>query len=427
MNRKDYKNRHIDELIKQELYSSGAVVIEGIKWCGKTTTSEEHANSCLYIDEPTSREDNIRLSETNPQQLLDGEHPRLIDEWQIAPKLWDAARFNIDRSNQFGLYIFTGSANPVNDKAIFHSGTGRFSHIRMRTMTLSESGESSNTVSLKKLFNKTCKKVEGYSDLELKDVSHCICRGGWPESLKMSKENSLRKAKGYYKSLVERDINRADGSFRHTTLVYKFMKSYARNQGTQASIQKICSDIQEHDNTTVNQKTISEYIEVLKRIYAIDEVEAWNPNLRSKVAIRTTDTRYFTDPSIAAAALGAGPNALLKDIKTFGFLFETLVIRDLKSYVDTIDANVFHYRDASGHECDAVVQKENGDYGLIEIKTGGDHQITEACKNLLKLKKKINTDKMPAPSFLAVITANGYAAYTNDDGIHIIPIGSLTL
>ena len=243
----------------------------------------------------------------------------------------------------------------------------------------------------------------------------------------MSKANSLRKAKSYYKSLVERDINRADGTFRHTTLVYKFMKSYARNQGTQASIQKICSDIQEHDNTSVNQKTIAEYIEVLKRIYAIDEVEAWNPNLRSKVAIRTTDTRYFTDPAIAAAALGAGPNALLKDIKTFGFLFETLVIRDLKSYADIIDANVFHYRDASGHECDAVVQKSNGDYGLIEIKTGGDHQITEACKNLLKLKKKINTDKMSKPSFLAVITANGHAAYTNEEDIHIIPIGSLTL
>ncbi len=294
-------------------------------------------------------------------------------------------------------------------------------------MTLSESGDSSNAVSLKKLFNKTCKKIEGFSDLGLEDVAFCICRGGWPESLKMSKANALRKAKSYYKSLVERDIRRADGSFRHTSLVYKFMRSYARNQGTQASIQKMCSDIQEYDNTTVNQKTVTEYIEVLKRIYAIDEVEAWNPNLRSKAAIRTAYTRYFTDPAIAAAAIGAGPNALLKDIKTFGFLFETLVIRDLKTYADAIDANVYHYRDASDLECDAVVEKPNGDYGLIEIKTGGEHQIAEASENLLKLRKKIDTNEMPAPSFLAVITATGSVAYTNDDGIHIIPVGSLTL
>ena len=376
------------------------------------------------MTKPEDKEQNISLSELNPSLLLEGTTHRLIDEWQIAPKLWDAIRFEVDHRNNKGQFVLTGSAVPADMKDVTHTGTGRFSWLTMRPMTLYESGESNGSVSLKDLFNQT-NKISGTNKLELEDISYLCCRGGWPRSIFLEKDIALDQAYDYYDAIVYSDISRVDNVNRNPERTKNLMRSYARNIGSQASNKTLKQDMINNDSFSLDTDTILSYINALKKIFVIEESPAWNPNLRSKTAIRTSETRYFVDPSISAAALGIGPNDLIRDLNTFGLIFETLCIRDLRVYAESIDGKVYHYRDASDSECDAVIHLRNGKYGLIEIKLGGDKLINEGSESLINLKNKIDTKKMKNPSFLMILTATGKYAYQREDGIYVIPIGCL--
>ena len=421
---KEYKKRIADEILKKKLLGKGAVLIEGPKWCGKTTTAEQISKSVLYMDTPSDREQNVLLADINPTLLLEGDTPRLIDEWQIAPKLWDAIRFEVDHRQEEGLFILTGSSVPASMKEVTHTGTGRFSWLTMRPMTLYESGESNGSVSLKELFADS-NNIQGINELSFEDIAYLCCRGGWPRSVFMDKEIALEQAFDYYDAIVNTDISRADGILKNPERVKNLMKSYARNMGSQASLETIKNDMINNDSFSIDTDTVLSYIKALKKIFVIEESPAWNPNLRSKTAIRTTDTRYFIDPSIATSTLGLGPKDLLNDLNTFGLIFETLCIRDLRVYASSINGMVYHYRDAADLECDAVIHLRNGEYGLIEIKLGGDKLIEEAAENLLKLNKKIDTTKMKNPAFLMILTATGKYAYKREDGVLVVPIGCL--
>ena len=419
----DYKKRIADEMLQRKLKGKGAVLIEGPKWCGKTTTAEQVAKSVLYMANPESMGQNLTLADINPGILLKGEIPRLIDEWQIAPKLWDAVRFEVDHRKDEGQFILTGSAVPADKNLITHTGTGRFSFLLMRPMTLFESLESTGTVSLKDLFDS--KDVSGTNNLSLDDIAYVCCRGGWPRSISMEKEIALDQAFDYYDAVVNSDISKVDGVSREPTRVKNLMRSYARNVGSQVSNETLKEDMINNDSFSLDTDTVFSYINALKKIFVIDEVPAWNPNLRSKTAIRTSDTRYFIDPSIATAALGLGPNDLINDLNTFGFIFENLCERDLRVYAESINGNLYHYRDSSSLECDAVIHLRNGSYGLVEIKLGGDKLVEEGADNLIKLKNKLDTSKMKNPSFLMVVTATGDYAYKRSDEIYVVPIGCL--
>ncbi len=421
---KKYKKRIVDDILKRKLEGIGAVLIEGPKWCGKTTTAEQIAASTIYMDDPENKNQNIMLSNLNPKLLLEGETPRLIDEWQIAPKLWDAIRFEVDHRDGLGQFILTGSAVPIDTKEITHSGVGRFSILTLRTMSLFESGDSTGEISLTDIFNEK-KHLFGKSAIDINRLAFLICRGGWPKTIDMKDEIALDQAYNYYDTVVKSDISRVDNVRKNPEAVKKLMRSYARNQGTQIANTEIAKDILINGDKTTTTETIASYINALKKIYVIEDLNAWNPNLRSKTAVRCSDTRYFSDPSIAVASLGLGPMDLIKDLKTFGFLFETLCIRDLRVYADALNGSIYHYRDKDGLECDAVLHLRNGKYGLIEIKLGGDLLIEEGVKNLKKLSDKIDTDKMNAPSFMMVLTGIGDYAYQREDGIYIVPIGSL--
>lgn len=420
----DYKPRVVDGVLLLKLESSGAVLIQGPKWCGKTTTAEQQAKSILYMDDPSEIEQNLQLASINIKRLLQGDTPRLIDEWQIAPQLWDAIRFTVDHRDGFGQFILTGSAVPADRSKIHHTGTGRFSWLTMRPMTLWESGESSGEVSLKGLFN-TPDLIDGENANDLERIAYIICRGGWPGSLKMRKEVALHQANDYFDTVVNNDLSRIDGISRSAERAKRIMRSYARFQGSQTSVNAIRKDIIVNETETIDEDTIYSYIDAMKKIFVVEDSPAWNPNLRSKTAIRTSDTRYFVDPSIATAALGAGPQDLINDLKTMGLLFETLCVRDLRVYAQALDGKVYHFRDGSGLECDAVVHLRNGQYGLIEIKLGGDTLIEEGTKTLKSLASKIDTDRMKPPSFLMILTAVGKFAYRREDGIYIVPIGCL--
>ena len=421
---KNYRKRIVDSLLQRKLEGKGAVLIEGPKWCGKTTTAEQFAQSILYMDDPETKIQNISMSDINPKLLLKGTTPRLIDEWQLAPKLWDAIRFEVDHRDGLGQFILTGSAVPVDTKEITHSGTGRFTWLMMRPMSLFESGESTGDVSLKDLFDgKT--EIIGESSITLEQLAFLVCRGGWPQAIDMRDEIALEQAKDYYDAVVHSDINRADNVNKNAERVKRLMRSYARNQGSQVPNTVIASDISFNDEEKVDSETVASYIDALRKIFVVEDMLAWNPNLRSKTAIRSSDTRYYIDPSIAAASLGIGPNDLINDLNTFGFLFETLCIRDLRVFADALDGEVYHYRDKAGQECDAVIHLRNGKYGLIEIKLGGDKLIEEGAKSLKSMVKKIDTDKMNSPSFLMVLTGIGNYAYKRQDGVYVVPIGSL--
>ncbi len=419
----EYRKRIIDEVLKKKMLGKGAVLIEGIRGCGKTTTAKQIAKSILYMD-ANNKEQNILLADINPGLLLEGDNPRLIDEWQIAPKLWDAIRFEVDHKSEEGLFILTGSAVPASTKEITHSGTGRFSWLTMRPMTLYESGESNGSISLKSLFENN-DNIEGISELSFENIAYLCCRGGWPRSVFMDKEIALEQPFDYYDAIVNTDISRVDEVAKNPERVKNLMKSYARNIGSQASLETIKNDMINNDTFSIDTDTILSYINALKKIFVIEEAPAWNPNLRSKTAIRTTDTRYFIDPSIAVATLGLGPKDLLNDLNTFGLIFETLCIRDLRVYASSINGMVYHYRDASDLECDAVVHLRNGEYGLIEIKLGGDKLIEEGAETLLRLAKKIDTTKMKNPAFLMVLISTGKYAYKREDGVLVVPIGCL--
>ena len=421
---KKYRNRVVDAILQEKLEGKGAVLIEGPKWCGKTTTAEQIAKSVLYMDDPQSKEQNVNMAALNPKRLLSGETPRLIDEWQIAPKLWDAIRFEVDHRDDLGQFVLTGSAVPPDTKEITHSGTGRFSWLMMRPMSLYESGESTGEVSLSRLFEGKG-EVDGESKLDLERIAFLICRGGWPRSIDMRDKIALNQAIDYYDAVVHSDINRADGVEKNPERVKRLMRSLARNQGQQIANTAIAADIAANNESTINQETVASYISALKKIFVVEDMPAWNPNLRSKSAIRTSDTRYFVDASIAAAALGIGPNDLINDLNTMGFLFETMCVRDLRVYAEALGGSVYHFRNKAGLECDAVVHLRNGSYGLIEIKLGGEKLIREGVETLTSLTESIDTSKMKEPAFRMILTAVDQYAYRREDGICIVPVGCL--
>lgn len=415
-----YRKRIVDELLAKKLRGKGAVLIEGPKWCGKTTTAEQMARSVLYMD----KDDNIGLSEINIEYILEGETPHLIDEWQLAPRIWDAVRFEVDhRRRHLGQFILTGSAVPADKSKVHHTGTGRFAWLTMRPMSLFESGDSTGEVRLGALFSDV-QTIKGHTHHTLSDIAYLICRGGWPISLSMDKDIALMQAHDYVDAVAESDISRVDGINRDPILTRRLMRSYARHLGQAATIGTIKADISA-DGSDVSDKTVASYINALRQIFVVEDTPAWNPNLRSKSAIRMSDTRYFVDPSIAAAALRIGPKDLINDLETVGFMFETLCMRDLRIFAEALDGDVFHFRDRNGLECDAVIHLRNGLYGLIEIKLGGETRIAEGAETLMELAGKIDTTKMPKPSFLMVLTATGNYAYRRKDGIFVVPIGCL--
>ncbi len=427
---KEYKNRIADQILMDKLDAMGAVLIEGPKYCGKTSLAVQQAKSILYMSDPETRNQNLTLAKTNIRKLLEGNTPRLIDEWQLAPQFWDAVRNEVDRRDEDGQFILTGSAVPPKpkdeDEQIFHSGTGRIAYLKLRTMSLWESGDSTGEVSLGGLFNST-EQVEGTSHIDLDRLAYLTCRGGWPKAvLKKSEKSALAQAIEYYEAVVRSDISRVDEVERDPELTMRLMRSYARHQGAQATAGTILEDIKTNEAETLSENTIYNYIKALKKIFVIEDAVAWNPNLRSKTAIRTSDTRYFSDPSIATAALGLGPKDLINDLNTFGLFFETLCVRDLRVYADAVGGTIYHYRDKSNLECDAVVHLRNGSYGLVEIKLGGKDLIEEGAKTLKALAEKIDTTKMKQPSFMMVLTGIGDYAYQRPkDGVLVVPVGCL--
>lgn len=419
-----YRKRIADTLLSYRLEEVGAVLIEGPKWCGKTTTAEQQAQSSLYMADPEMQSHYLQLAKLNIKALLTGSNPRLLDEWQLVPQLWDAIRFEVDHRKKEGQFILTGSAVPASAESIHHSGTGRFAWITMRTMSLWESEESSGEISLKALFDGHNDLI-GHNTLSLDDIAFLTCRGGWPNAIDKNRRAALHLAFDYYDAVVKSDISRVDDTNRNPDTAQRLMRSYARHQGTQTGISHIVKDMSANGTETVSDKTVQSYISALKKIFVIEDMPAWNPNLRSKTAIRTSDTRYFIDSSIAAAALGVGPQDLINDLETFGLLFETLCIRDLRVYADALEGQVHHYRDKDGLECDAVVHLRNGAYGLIEIKLGGDDAIETAAKTLKTLANKIDVTRMKNPAFLMVLTAVGSFAYRREDGVWVVPVGCL--
>lgn len=432
-----YKNRVADRLLAEKLEAFGAVLIEGPKYCGKTTLATQQAGSILSMADTDTLGQNLALARTNISRLLAGETPRLIDEWQIAPQFWDAVRNEVDKRNEDGQFMLTGSAVPpkpkkdengsiIEEENIHHTGTGRISRLRLRTMSLWESEDSTGDVSLEELFINP-DTVDGVSDIDLDRLAYLTCRGGWPKAvLKKSEKAALAQAFDYYDSVVSNDIKRVDDIDRDEELTKRVMRSYARNQGTQATVGTILADIKSNGDERMSDSTVYSYIKALKEIFVIEDSIAWNPNLRSKTAIRTSDTRYFIDPSIATAALGMGPKDLINDMETFGFIFETLAIRDLRVYADALDGKVYHYRDKNNLECDAVIHLRNGSYGLVEVKIGGAELIKEGAESLKTLSSKIDSTRMKTPSFMMVLTGIGKFAYKRpEDGVLVVPIGCL--
>lgn len=420
-----YHPRIIDRELSIRLKSIGAIVLEGAKWCGKSTTAEHHSNSAVFMDDPRRRSQYLIFAEDNPDLILNGETPRLIDEWQLAPMLWDAVRYTVDHRAGMGQFILTGSAKPADRGKISHSGTGRFAWLRMRPMSLFESGDSTGDVSLSKLFRNPDMPIGCEAKSDLQRIAFLICRGGWPVVSEMLEDVALNPAKDYYDAVVNVDIRQVDGVDRSVERAKRLMRSYARFQGTQTSIRQIVEDMNGGDSNVVEDKTVRNYLNALRSMFVVEDMPAWNPNLKSKTAIRTADTRYFVDPSIATAAMGIGPGDLMNDLKAFGLLFETLCVRDLRVYSQALTGDVYHYRDKNGLECDAVIHLQNGEYALIEIKLGGEKLIEEGSNSLLRLASKIDVNRMKQPSFLMVLTATGAFAYRRKDNVLVVPISTL--
>ena len=422
----NYRKRVADALLANKLAGKGAVLIEGPKWCGKTTTAEQIAKSVLYMADQDSLVRNLQIADFKPSRLLEGAKPRLLDEWQIAPKLWDAVRFAVDHTSGFGHFILTGSTVPDERRdEIQHSGTGRISRMKMRPMSLWESGESSGTVSLGNLFGQG-DFDGGESALTLEELAFMTCRGGWPSVVGMKGKTALDQSFDYVESVTESDISKPDGVSRDPDTAMRIMHSYARLQGTQAAYTVIRDDIANHEIDSFNEDTIASYVGALKKIFVVEDMKAWCPNLRCKTPVRTSDTRYFADPSIATAAMGVSPADLMDDLPTFGLMFEALAVRDLRTYAELIDGKLYHYLDKSGLECDIVIHLRNGCYGLVEVKLGGDRLIEKGASSLLSVAGKIDLTRMKKPSFLMVLVADGDFAYRRkDDGVVVCPIGCL--
>lgn len=416
----EYFPRLCDKLLKRQLESSGAVLVEGPKWCGKTSTSREAAQSILYMQDPDRGPGYIRLADTMPSQLLQGEKPRVIDEWQEAPVLWDAVRFDVDKTNLRGQYILTGSAVPKEDDMPKHTGTGRISRLKMRPMTLFESRESNGSVSLKELFDgKT--DIFGENPLSIPDLATALCRGGWPNAVASGDKSSMT-ARNYVDAVVNYDIQRVDGIERNPFRARTLLRSYARNISTMAAISTIMADVKAND-TTISENTVYSYVNALRKIFLIEDIPAWKPSLRSKSAIRTSDKRQFVDPSIATAVMQADPGSILMDFEYFGFLFESLVTRDLRVYTQMLDGDIFHYRDKDNLEADLIIRLYDGRWAAVEVKLGSK-EIDDGAGHLIELSKKVDTSKVGEPAFLMVVTG-GQFAYRRDDGVLVVPIGCL--
>lgn len=420
-----YRPRIADKILRSELDAMGAVLIEGPKACGKTTTGEQQANSVIYINDPSMNIQYHELAQTDIKKLLIGATPRLIDEWQEIPRLWDAVRFEVDHRHEDGQFILTGSAVPPDTTDIKHTGTGRMGRLKMRPMSLWESGDSTGEISLGGLFSMP-EQIHGISQANLDTIAYYVCRGGWPRAVdKQTETAALRQVIEYFKSIVNFDLSRVDNLKRDRERAERIMRSYARLQGTQASIASILADISTNETSEISDVTIESYLSALRKIFVVEDMRAWNPNLKSKTAIRSAITRYYVDPSIGVAALGLGPSDLINDLKTFGLFFETLCVRDLRVYADYLDGEVYHYRDKNGLECDAVVHLRNGSYGLVEIKIGGDKNIDDSAVNLLKLASLIDTEKMKKPAFCMVLIGVGQYAYRRKDGVYVVPVTCL--
>lgn len=416
---RNYIPRIADEILKEKLETSGAVWIRGPKWCGKTWTAKQQARSSLMMQDPDQTLNYLRTAGVKPSLLLEGDTPRLLDEWQMAPVLWDAVRYAVDIRAENGQFILTGSTLPL-DHEVKHTGTGRITKMLMRPMSLFESGESTGQVSLNELFNG--EEPFGKTKMEIEELAFVTARGGWPAAIGVSNKIALAQANQYLDAVVDTDISEADGVRRDPSKVRTFLKSIARNIASTASLETIRNDIKGEDES-LSTLTIRSYINALERIFVIEEQPAWEPALRSKTAIRTSPKRHFVDPSIAVAALGTNPEGLLKDFNTFGLLFESLCIRDLLIYSQSIGGTVYHYRDKTELEVDAIVSLHDGRWGAIEIKLG-QKQIEIASENLLKLKEKVDEEKMQPPSFLMVLAGNGFAI-KQKNGVLVVPIGCL--
>ena len=421
----EYKQRIADLLLASKLRSAGAVLVQGPKWCGKSTTASQIAESSLMLGTPKILHETRNLLSIEPSLVMSGATPRLFDEWQTIPELWDTIRSEIDTRQEMGQFVLTGSAVPLESDEIQHTGTGRFAWLRMRPMTLWESQESTGEVSLSDLFEGGTRKILGKNKHTLQDIAYILCRGGWPITLAQQFEDALNTAYNYVDAIAESDLSRVDNTLRNPMRVRRLLRSLGRLQGTSAPISTICQDMLANDETTLSEKTVASYINALEKIFVIEDMPAWSTNLRSKTAIRTSNTRYFVDPSIAVAALGVTPKKLMNDLNTFGLLFETMAVRDLRVYADAINAKVYHYRDKDELECDAIIERRDGSYGLIEIKIGGDYAIKEAQKTLNTLSKKIDTDKVGQPQFRMILTAVGDYAMQLEDGCIVVPIGCL--
>lgn len=415
--------RIADKIIIDRLEAKGAILIEGPKWCGKTTTGKHLAKSVIEMDRPDLTKQYQQMAELNPSALLAGEVPHMIDEWQIAPNLWNAVRYEVDQRDEFGQFILTGSSVPITLDSSMHTGTGRIGRMKMRPMSLYESKDSNGEVSLSALFKGEI--INGTDTHDLESIAYLICRGGWPKAIDASEKVALRQAIDYYDAIVYNDVDRVGGIKKDSERMKKLLRSYARNISQQVSLELIREDILANDIESFGQNTLYSYLDSLKKIFVIEDSPAWNPNLRSKTAIRTTDTRYFVDPSIASVSLGLGPQDLINDLNTMGLIFENLCIRDLRVYADSLDGQIYHYRDKTGLECDAVVHLRNGEYGLIEIKLGGDSLIEEGARSLLALSNKIDTKKMKKPAFLMVLCGIAPFAYRRKDSVYVVPIGCL--
>lgn len=422
MNRKKnhYLKRVSDALIEKKLRSSGALLITGCKWCGKTMSAAQFSKSALYMQDTDHSAAYLALADTNPSSLLRGDTPRLLDEWQMAPVLWDAVRHEVDNRRIPAQFILTGSAVP-RDNATMHTGTGRIARVMMRPMSLFESQESSGEVSLARLFENT-QKPGGNSSLSVEELSYLICRGGWPAALSFPQKDALEVARNYVDAIVEEDISRIDGIERNPQRVLTLMKSLSRNIATLTTNATLLQDMATSESS-MSAPTLDAYLNALRRIFVIEDVPAWSPAMRSKAPLRTSSKRNFVDPSIAAAVLRANPEKLLFDFNTFGFLFESMCHRDMRIYAQANDGDVFHYRDKNGLEADMIVSLRDGRWAAIEVKLGSK-QIEEAATNLIKLSQKIDTDKMGQPSFLMVLTG-GQIAYQRKDGVWVVPLGCL--
>jgi predicted AAA+ superfamily ATPase len=413
---KIYKPRLIDRSISERLEAFGGILITGPKWCGKSWTATYHASSLVEIDKGDNRERALLA----PGAILEGDIPRLIDEWQDAPSLWDYARRLIDDRHAPGQFIFTGSAVPPEDE-MSHSGTGRFARLSMLPLSLFESGDSTGAISLSGLFRGEPMEPV-LSEMDFRGALHLICKGGWPAAFWLKDEASFRISREYINTIINIDINRADGVKKNPANVRKFLRSLARNVSTPVKFTTLVADVAS-DDTGLSDKTIRSYYDALLKIYVVVEQEAWKPSLRSKSRIRTSPKRHFSDPSLAAAAFGATPKILEDDIETAGFLFESMCFRDLSVYCETIGGAVYHYQDESGLEADMVIQLDNGDWAALEAKLG-TFEFDDAAGNLLKLRRAVD-DKTRPPAFLAIVTASGGVAYRRDDGVFVIPIDCL--